>query len=61
MSDTDTLTLLGGPPDSLEAGTGWTDGGLNGNGDQVYTQVVGPDTATLVVDPTISVNGDILT
>ncbi len=34
--------------------------GINGNGDQVYTQVIGPDTATLEVDPTISVNANIL-
>ncbi len=60
MSDTDTLTITGDGSDSLEAGSGWTDGGLDGGGNQIYTQVVGPDTATLVIDPTITVNGDIL-
>ena len=60
MSDTDTLAITGDALDSLEAGSGWTDGGLNDGGNQIYTQVIGADTATLVIDPTISVNGDIL-
>ncbi len=56
VSDTGTLTVVGGSGDKLEAGTGWTDGGEAG-GFHTYTQ----GGATLVVDISITVNGDILT
>ena len=56
MSDTNTVTVVGGPPDTVEAGTGWTDGGVAG-GYHIYTQ----DLATLLVDTSVSVNTDITT
>jgi len=55
-SDTNTLEVLGGANDSVNAGTGWTDGGLDGGGNQIYTQ----GAATLLVDTDITVNVDIL-
>ncbi len=61
ISDTDTLTILGDPADSIDAGTGWTDGGFDGSGNHIYTQMVGPSLTTLLVDPDVSVNLDILT
>ena len=54
MSDTNTVTIVGGSPDTVEAGTGWTDGGISG-GFHTYTQGL----ATLLVDTDITVNGDI--
>ncbi len=54
MSDTNTVTVVGGPPDTVEAGTGWTDGGISG-GFHTYTQGL----ATLLVDTDVTVNGDI--
>jgi hypothetical protein len=59
MSGTDTLTVSGNALDSVDAGTGWTDGGVSG-GNHIYTQVIGPDTATLVVDADLAVNANIL-
>jgi hypothetical protein len=61
LSDTDTLTILGDTADSIDAGTAWTDGGFDGSGNHAYTQMVGASLATLLVDPDISVNPDILT
>ncbi|NKB50003.1 MAG: hypothetical protein GKS02_11665 [Alphaproteobacteria bacterium] len=55
-----TLTLTGDMGDSLDASNGWTDGGFDGDGNQIYTQAVGGLTATLVVDPDINVNANIL-
>ncbi len=54
-----TLTVLGDAGDSLDAGDGWTYAGMGG-GNDIYTQAVGPKTATLVVDPDMSVNVNIL-
>ena len=54
MSDTNTVTIVGGSPDTVEAGTGWTDGGISG-GFHTYTQGL----ATLLVDTDVSVNADI--
>ena len=54
MSDTDTVTLTGDAGDSVQAGTGWTDGGISG-GFHTYTQGL----ATLLVDTDVSTNGDI--
>lgn len=59
MSGTDTLAVSGDALDSLDAGTGWTDGGVSG-GNHIYTQAIGPDTATLVVDTDVTVNANIL-
>ena len=50
-----TLTITGDAMDSLNANTGWTYTGVDGSGNEVYTQAVGPHTATLVVDPTITI------
>jgi Ca2+-binding RTX toxin-like protein len=60
-SDSDILTLLGGAGDSVNAGAGWTDGGLNGAGQHVYTKLAGVSTVTLVLDAAIAANADILT
>ncbi len=60
ISDTDTLTVLGDAGDSIDAGTGWTDGGFDGGGNPIYTQMVGASLATLVVDLDVAVNADIL-
>ncbi len=54
MSDTDTLTIAGDLGDSVDAGSGWTDGGIVG-GIHVYTQGL----ATLNLDIDLSVNPDI--
>ncbi len=54
MSSTDILTVSGDAGDSLEAGTGWTDGGVVG-GFHVYTQGL----ATLAVELDVTVNLDI--
>ncbi len=56
MSDTDILTVDGDVGDSVDAGTGWTDGGEAG-GFHTYTQ----GSATLIVDTDLTVNPDILT
>ncbi len=56
-----TLTITGGANDFLDASNGWTDGGTDGFGNQIYTQTVGPDIATLVVAPVVNVNANILT
>ena len=49
------------------ADLGWTaitfsedDGGFDGGGNHIYTQTVGAFTATLLVDPDVAVNADIL-
>ncbi len=55
-----TLTITGDADDSLEAGTGWTDGGLDVDGNQIYTQDVSGRTVTLIVDPDIMANADML-
>ena len=55
ISDTDVLTVLGDSGDSVDAGTGWTDGGISG-GFHVYTQGL----ATLNIDTDMTVNPDIL-
>ncbi len=59
MSDTETVTVLGDNTDSVEAGSGWTDGGFDGNGNRIYTQDVSGDLATLLLDPDITPNPDI--
>ena len=56
----DTLVIIGDVGDSIDAGSGWTDGGFDGSGNHIYTQMVGPDLATLLVDPNVTVNPDIL-
>ncbi len=56
ISDDDILNVLGDAGDTLNAGTGWTDNGFDGGGNHVYSQVVGVDTLTLVVDPDMTVN-----
>lgn len=60
LSNNDTLTVLGNAGDSVNAGTGWTDGGLNDAGYHVYTQMVIGDLASLILDSNISVNPDIV-
>jgi Ca2+-binding RTX toxin-like protein len=54
MTDnSDTLVIDGDGLDSVDAGTGWTDGGVSG-GYHTYTQGSGPNTATLLVDTDIT-------
>ncbi|MFT5180334.1 MAG: hypothetical protein ACI8S3_000207 [Alphaproteobacteria bacterium] len=55
----DTLTVDGNFGDSLDAGTGWADGGVLA-GYHTYTQGSGPNSATLVVDTDVTVNANIL-
>ena len=59
LSDTDDLTVLGDANDSLDAGAGWTDGGV-ADGLQVFTQDVGGTLATLLVDPDVQTNPDLV-
>jgi hypothetical protein len=59
LSDTDVLTIAGTAADSVNAGTGWTDGGLDGVGNHVFTKLVGATLATLVVNEDVTVNADI--
>ncbi len=54
ISDTDILTVLGDVGDSVDAGTGWTDGGIVG-AYHVYTQGL----ATLNLDVDLTINPDI--
>jgi hypothetical protein len=60
ISDDQVITLLGDASDRVDAGAGWSDGGLDGLGYQIYTQTLGSSVATLLVDPALSVNPDIL-
>ena len=60
LSDTDSISVTGDAGDSVNAGTGWTDGGFDLSGNHVYTQIVGSQLATLVVDPDITISGDIV-
>lgn len=60
ISDTDVLAVLGDSDDRADAGSGWTYVGPDGDGNDVYSQMVGPDLATLFLDADISVNPDIL-
>jgi hypothetical protein len=59
-SDIDELTVLGGADDSLEAGAGWTGGGINADGLHGFTQDVGGAVATLLVDPDVPTNRDLV-
>ena len=59
LSSTDVLTLTGTAADSVDAGTGWTDGGFDGFGNHVFTKLVGPSLATLLVNQDVTVNADI--
>jgi hypothetical protein len=51
----DTLTITGDSGDTVNAGAGWTDGGIVGS-NHIYTQGSGGTTATLVVDTDVAVN-----
>lgn len=59
LSDTNVLTVSGTAADSVNAGTGWTDGGLDGAGHHVFTKLVGATLATLAVNQDVTVNADI--
>jgi Ca2+-binding RTX toxin-like protein len=61
ISDTDVLTVAGTAADSLDAGAGWTDGGIDGAGNHVFTKLVGAMLATLIVNQDVTVNADITT
>lgn len=58
LSDTDTLTISGAAGDSVNAGTGWTDGGIVA-GNHIFTKLVGAALATLVINEDVTVNADI--
>jgi Ca2+-binding RTX toxin-like protein len=59
LSDSDTLTIDGDAGDSVDAGTGWTDGGIDGAGNHVFTKLVGAALATLAINEDVTVNPDI--
>jgi hypothetical protein len=59
MSSTNVLTVHGTDADSVECGSGWTDGGIAG-GAHIYTKNIGGSVSTLVIDLDVKVNGDIL-
>ncbi len=40
--------------------TGWTDAGFDGSGNHIYTQDVGGTLATLLLDPDVTANADII-
>jgi hypothetical protein len=56
---TDDLTVLGDANDSLDAGPGWTPDD-HSNGLQVFTQDVGGTLATLLVEPDVQTNADLV-
>ena len=60
LSDTDELTILGDADDSLDAGAGWSEGGTSPAGLQVFTQDVGGMLATLLVEPDVQANPDLV-
>ncbi|MEJ2153434.1 MAG: hypothetical protein P8Y29_10950, partial [Gemmatimonadota bacterium] len=60
ISDTDVLAVLGGGNDSIDAGSGWSYAGQNGAGQDVYTQSVGSSLATMILDPDLITNPDIV-
>jgi hypothetical protein len=60
LSDFDDLTVLGDADDRLDAGAGWTGGGIDADGFQVFTQDVGGTLATLLVDPDVQTNADLV-
>jgi Ca2+-binding RTX toxin-like protein len=60
VSDTDVLTVLGENGDSIDAGSGWTYGGRDGDGQDVYTQSLAGSLATLILDPDLITNPDIV-
>lgn len=53
-------TITGDAGDKFDASNGWNDGGFDGSGNHMYTQIVEPLTAMLVGDPDISVIANIL-
>ena len=55
LSDSDTLTVLGDTADNADVGAGWTDAGMAG-GFHTYTQVIGFDTATLIIDTDMTIS-----
>ncbi len=55
-----TLIVDGDVGDSIDASNGWTYGGTNANGYEIYTQAWGPKTATLLIDQDITINPDII-
>ena len=56
----DWLVIVGDAGDSLDAGTGWSDAGADSQGNAIYTQGFGGNLATVVVDPDVTVNLNIL-
>ena len=55
LSDSDTLTVLGDTADNADVGAGWTDAGMAG-GFHTFTQVIGFDTATLIIDTDMTIS-----
>jgi Ca2+-binding RTX toxin-like protein len=60
VSDSDALTVLGDAGDSLAAGPGWADGGTDAAGLRVFTQDVSGTMATLVVQPDVQTNPEVV-
>ncbi len=49
-----------GAPSQCEMVTGWTDAGFDGSGNHIYTLGVGSALATLLLDPDVAPNADIV-
>lgn len=60
LSDTDVLTVLGDADDSLDAGAGWTGGDVNAEQLEVFTQDFSGTLATLLVEPDVQTNPDLV-
>ncbi len=54
ISETGTMTIAGEAGDTLISGGGWSGPVSDGNGNNIYTHAVGPNTATLIVDQDIA-------
>ena len=59
LSDTDVLTVDGTKIDAVNAGSGWSDGGVVG-GYHIFSKLVGDATATLALDTDLKTNADLL-
>ncbi len=54
VSETSTITIAGDSDDTIFSGGGWALTGPDGKGNDIYTQITGFGTATLVVDQDIN-------
>ncbi|HVR67593.1 MAG TPA: Ig-like domain-containing protein [Verrucomicrobiae bacterium] len=54
ISETGTMTIAGESGDTVMSGGGWSGPVSDGNGNNIYTQLVGANTATLIVDQDVT-------